>query len=121
MSGGRFLVSANEVSTSENILKIQTLVKEGFDLSQSFKVPKPTEEAEENLVSVAEQVLGDVDSIQLNDPSKSFSDNIAGYIAHKKEKLYDGCCRTLDSCVMKGRVSTSRSFHGEASKNLRWL
>lgn len=98
MSGGRFLVSAKEVSTSENILKIKTLVKEGFDLSQSFKVPKPTEEAEENLISVAEQVLGDVDSIQLNDTSKSVSDNIAGYIAHKKEKLYDGCCGTLLLC-----------------------
>ena len=50
------------------------------------------------MVSVVEQVLGDVDSIQLNDTSKSGFDNIAGYIAHKKEKFYDRCCGTHLLC-----------------------
>ena len=32
MSGGRFLVSLKDVMTSENILKVKNLVKEGFDI-----------------------------------------------------------------------------------------
>ena len=38
MSGGRFLISAKDIVHSENILKIQALVKEGFDIDSSLKV-----------------------------------------------------------------------------------
>ena len=34
MSGGRFLVSAKDVSNSENVLKVKSLVKAGFDISE---------------------------------------------------------------------------------------
>ena len=34
MSGSRFLVSMKDVMTSENILKVKNLVKEGFDISE---------------------------------------------------------------------------------------
>ena len=36
-----------------------------------------------------------MDSIKLNAKSKAVSDHVAGYICHKKQKLYDGCCGNL--------------------------
>ena len=95
MSGGRFLISAKDISTSEKILKVMSLVKEGFDIDQSVKIKDHSKESEENLVLAAEEVLGDVDSIKLNATSKAVSDYVAGYICHKKQKLYDGCCGNL--------------------------
>ena len=41
-------------------------MKEGFDIEQSVKIQNHSKESEENLVSAAEEVLGDVDSIKLN-------------------------------------------------------
>ena len=38
MFGGRFLDSFKDVSNSENVLKVKSLVKAGFDISDSFKV-----------------------------------------------------------------------------------
>lgn len=95
MSGGRFLISAKDISTSEKILKITSLVKEGFDIDQSVKIPHHSKEDEENLASAAEEALGDVESITLNATSKTVSDHVAGYICHKKHKFYDGCCGSL--------------------------
>ena len=37
MSGGRFLVSCKDILQSENILKIKSLVKQGFDINQDVK------------------------------------------------------------------------------------
>ena len=39
-SGGRFLISvkAKDISTSEKILKVMSLVKEGFDIDKSLKL-----------------------------------------------------------------------------------
>ena len=83
-SGGRFLISvqAKDISTSEKILKVMSLVKEGFDIDKSVKIKDHIKESEENLLSAAEEVLGDVDSIKLNATSKSVSHHVAGYIYH---------------------------------------
>ena len=37
MSDGGFLVSAKDVATSDNILKIKSMVKEGFHIDESLK------------------------------------------------------------------------------------
>ena len=37
MSGGRFLVSLKDVDLSEKILKIKSLLKEGFDIDDDVK------------------------------------------------------------------------------------
>ena len=42
MSGGRFLVSINDVMRSENILNIKSLVKEGFNIDTSLKENEDT-------------------------------------------------------------------------------
>ena len=92
MSGGRFLVSLKDVSRSENILKIKTLVKEGFDVTPSLKVQEDYSHAEENLLFDVDQCLGDVESIQLGEESRQISDNIAGYLSHKTRDVFASCC-----------------------------
>ena len=93
MSGGRFFVSAKDVSRSENICKMKSLVKEGFDIVPSLKVEKVSEEAIEQFLKEVEDRYPDFDSMQLNSNSKEVSDNVAGYIARPSEKLLQHCCQ----------------------------
>ena len=71
MSGGRFLVGLMEIQCSETILKIQSLVREGFDINESVK-----EEDDKLAEKVAcfkksvESILLDSDRIWLSDESK---------------------------------------------------
>ena len=48
-------------------------MKEEFDIYQFFKAPKHSKEAKENLEADAEDVLGEVGSITLNETSKNIS------------------------------------------------
>ena len=92
LSGGRFLVSMKDVSRSENILKIKSLVKEGFNIDQSLKVDNVENEAVQQFLKDVELVIPDPDSIQLHPNTKEVSDNVAGYIARKSKKLLLNCC-----------------------------
>ena len=91
MSGGRFLVSAKDVAHSENILKIKTLVREGFDLNESLKINHDNSDATSNLLKAVECQIHDEDSLQLEENSRDVSDYIAGYIAHKAKKTFNNC------------------------------
>ena len=52
----------------------------------------------------AKNFLGDIDSITLNETSTNVSDHLAGYICHKKLKLYDECC---DQLLLSGEPNRS--------------
>ena len=56
---------------------------------------KHSREAENTVLLDAKNFLGDIDSITLNKTSTNVSDHLAGYICHKKLKLYDECCDQL--------------------------
>ena len=45
ISGGRFLVSVMDIAHSENVLKLKSLVKEGFDIGESLKTNNDHSEA----------------------------------------------------------------------------
>ena len=92
MSGGRFLVSAKDVDRSENILKIQSLVKEGFEIDNSLKEKLDGSEDVNTLLQQVKEVMKDENSIKLNESSRDISNHIAGYIAHKAAKSYNNCC-----------------------------
>ena len=92
MSGGRFLIPVKDVSRSENILKVKTLVKEGFDLTPSLKMQEDYSNDVENLLADVDRYLDDVDCIQLGEASREISDNIAGYLCHKTRDLFASCC-----------------------------
>ena len=89
MSGGRFLVSLKDVLCSEKIIKIQSLVQEGFDIDEYVKVTQEQNDDDFNrLLQSVQSVVKDADSIRLNDDSRDISNHVAGYVAHK---LVDFC------------------------------
>ena len=91
MSGGRFLVSIKDVMRSENILKMKSLVKEGFNIDPSLKENGKCEEATAKLLEDVEFTLPNVDTVQLNSRSMEISDNVAGYIVHKSKSIFNSC------------------------------
>ena len=56
---------------------------------------KHSREAENSVLLDAKNILGDIDSITLNETSTNLFDHLAGYICHKKLKLYNECCDQL--------------------------
>ena len=80
----------------EKTLKVQSLLKEGFDIDDTVKIT--TERSAEKLSRFRESVqtiITDSDWIRLTDDTREVSDNIAGYIANKLGDLCKGCCERL--------------------------
>ena len=92
MSGGRFLISAKGITYSENTIKNQNLVREGFGINCSFKVANDYKGSGEKLLRNAEEELRDVNSIELDKDSRDISDYVAGYIVHKTQNMLHKCC-----------------------------
>jgi hypothetical protein len=96
MSGGRFLVCLKDVQISEKILKIQSLVKEGFDINDSVKVTNErSAEKLSHFRHAVQSIIDDSDRICITDDTREVSDNIAGYIANKLSDFCKGCCEKL--------------------------
>ena len=75
------MVGLKDVSSSEKILKIKSLVKEGFDINDSVKVDQKTDEELEKFKRSVNHIIIDSDRIRLSDETKEISDNVGGYIA----------------------------------------
>ncbi|XP_047127382.1 uncharacterized protein LOC124808407 [Hydra vulgaris] len=101
MSGGRFLVGLKDVTISEKILKIKSIVKESINFDDSLKVP----ESENNLTDWKNFLL-DIDEAQctpeimtLAPESWEVGAHIAGYIAKKLKKRFGTCCKVFYNIV----------------------
>ena len=92
MSSGRFFVSLKDVSRSKNILKIKTLVKEGFNITPSLKVQEDYSYVVEIVFLDVDEGLDDVEFIQLGEEFRRTSDNIAGNLSHKTRDVFASCC-----------------------------
>ena len=93
MSGGRFLVSLRDIHVSEKIVKIKSLVQEGFDINDNIKVHQDHHHSIQKLLADFEEaVLNSNLQITLEDDSKEVSNYVAGYISHKMKKHCDECC-----------------------------
>ena len=91
MSGGWFLVSSNEVLCSENIIKIRSLVEEGFDIEDRMKVITDHHIYLEILENNIEPIINDAENILLNEESREVTVYIAGYAAYKVKWHCEGC------------------------------
>ena len=80
MSGGRFLVNLKDVTNSENILKIKSLVKEGIDLEELKEKENDSVDFKLKLVEI------DFSSIKLSDDLQEVANYIAGFVAKKLAK-----------------------------------
>ena len=107
MSGGRFLVSLKDVLNSEKILKIKSLIKEGFDVDDNMKVTDELTLDLELFENSVEDVINDIDKIMLKDESREISDHIAGYAAKKLSYFCDNCCDNL----LFDRNSVGSNYH----------
>ena len=68
------------------------------------QISKHSREAENSVLLDAKNFLGDIDSITLNETSTNVSDHLAGYICHKKLKLYDEC---RDQLLLSGEPNSA--------------
>jgi len=91
MSGGRFLISLKDVMCSEDIIKLRSLVKEGFEITPDIKSTHDDSDDLQKLRSSVQLLVNDK-AIRLNDDSIQVSNYIAGYIAHKAKPYCEGCC-----------------------------
>ena len=90
MSGGRFLVSLKDVTLSEKILKIKSLIREGFDIDEEVKV---NENYKDRLLDMENEIDLILDhDVSLCDSSKKISNHVAGYVAVKVQSSIRGCC-----------------------------
>lgn len=92
MSGGRFLVGLKDVTVSEKIIKIKSLLKEGIDIDENVKTPKEDGEKLELLISDIDILNCSTDTISLSDSSREVGVHIAGYVAKKLKKRMGKCC-----------------------------
>ena len=63
MSRGRFIVSLKDVINSEEILKIKSLLKEGFDINDEVKVNENTATHLESFLKDVQHFLDDIEKI----------------------------------------------------------
>ena len=96
MSGGRFLISEKDITVSEKIIKMKSLLKEGLNIDENLKVNQTCDEESDDLIAYLMQD-NEIESAQLNEISNEISDHVAGYIAYKMENQCRGCC--FDRCV----------------------
>jgi hypothetical protein len=81
MSGGRFLVSLWNVECSEKILKIKSLLREGFDIDENVKVK---EDYTNRLLEMGKHIeldIRDGNHLSLCATSRNLSNHVAGYVA----------------------------------------
>ena len=84
MSGGRFLIGLRELESSERILSISSLIKEGVDFwNEDVRPSDDQTEAISWLNSKLDAVADDIDSCMLNPDAVQVSAVIAGYAARK--------------------------------------
>ena len=89
MSGGKFLVRMPDVSSSEKVIKIKSLLKEdlGFDNVQVEN--NNSDETTSRQLSHKSSVPCSSEHFSLSDESKEAAAHIAGYIAKKLKKKND--------------------------------
>ena len=80
MSGGRFLVGLRDVTSSEKIIKIKSLLKEDLDIDKVKVDNTNDDEATSRLLSHTSIVQ---EHLSLSDDSRELAVHIAGYIAKK--------------------------------------
>ena len=83
MNGGRFLVGLRDVTSSEKIVKIKTLLKEDLNIDNVKVDNTNDDETTSRLLSHTSMVSCSPQHLCLSDGSREVAVHIAGYIAKK--------------------------------------
>ena len=93
MSGGRFLVGLREATSSEKIIKIKTLLKEGVNIDENVQEEDIDQGAEFECLLNDEKIINcSPECLSLSNDSREVAVYIAGYIAKKLSNKYGNCC-----------------------------
>ena len=107
-------ISLKDVICSENILKIRSLVKEGFEITSIKSTDGELHGRDlQNLCSSVRSMINDK-HICLSEASKQISDHIAGCIAHQARKLCEGCCD--EKLCIHDQDESCTSYHKNLSR-----
>ena len=111
MNGGNFLVSLREVQSSEKILLLRTMVKEGInfweDDSGVFK--EMDEDSLMNFHVEISEMANEIISTELSPDSQEVSANVAGYVARQSQERID-CTECAGKVESKGRSTIHSSY-----------
>ena len=99
MSGGRFLVSLCEVTHSERILAIDSLLREGVNFwEEDLRPTSADNEDMEKINKEVSEIACEIMTSQLTDESREVATTIAGYVAKKLYKRTK-CTNCQRRCV----------------------
>ena len=92
MSWGKLLVALKDITSSEKIIKIKSLLKEEIDIDNNVKDTVDNDENIEHLLQDIDFMNCSTDNVALSEDSREVSCHIAGYIAKKLKKRYGSRC-----------------------------
>ena len=92
MSGGRFLVGLSEATSSENIIKFKTLLKDDIDISN---IIDSQVEHDEKIITLFHHV--DIsccsdETVTFSEESRAVAIYIDCYVATKLKERFGDCC-----------------------------
>ena len=107
MNGGNFLVSLREVNSSEKILLLRTMVKEGINFWEDASLYKSVDsDVLENFHIEISEIADDIISAELSEDSQQVSANVAGYIARQIQKRIE-----CEECAIKVEARDKNTIH----------
>ena len=105
MSGGRFLIALRELESSERILSISSLIKEGIDFwKEDIRPSNDQTEAISWLNSKLDEVADDIDACMLNPDAVEVSAVIAGYAAQKVVVDHSKCAKCKELAIASSEI-----------------
>ena len=103
MSERRFLIGRKDVTLSETILKIKSLVEESIDIKDDIKVTENEDVIQQELFDNIMKI--GFENVILSDETRDVAAHISGYIAKKLVKKFGHCCKNY--CINESETAST--------------
>ena len=103
MSGGKFWIELKDVTWSERILKIKSLVKESIDIKDNIKVTENEDAIQQELFDNIMEI--GFENVMLSEETREAAAHISGYIAKKLVKKFGHCCKNY--CINESETTST--------------
>ena len=107
MSGGRFLVGLKDVTWSERILKIKSLVKENIDIKDDIKVTDNEDAIQQELLDNKMEI--GFENVILSDETGEVAAHISSYLAKKLVRKFGRCCKNY--CINESETESTAHIY----------
>ena len=99
MTGRKFLEGLRDVTSSEKIIKIKSLLKEDLEIDNVKVKNANDDKTTTTLLSHTGTVSCSPEHLSLSDDNRDAAVHIAGYIAKKLKKRLVNCCKDSSSSI----------------------